>query len=214
MGGGRAPTPETKDIFHPPPFHQWWSMIRSAGDAMLMSLFSFTSPHLWSCEGLHSPALAMGTSKNMRECVSHCSCIPITPVKTLAVSCLNYSIVKNGCWLQNRAMNKSLIHMHQVPWDSRKSNFPRSQTPDVSIEVSEPGRWPTPKAPQIVTLLNGTLVPALPYFKLWYIPCQTWAVMEQDQRESPHPRNAMQDYFPAFTYKNFIFSSWKRGKLG
>lgn len=29
--------------------------------------------------------------------------------------------------------------------------------------------------------------------------------MEWDQRESPHPRNAMPDYFPPFTYRNYFF---------
>lgn len=170
MGGGRAPTPQIKHRFHPPACHQWWSMIRSAGDAMLMPLFSPTSPHLWPCEGLHSPALATDTSKNMRGCVSHCSCIPITAVKTLAVSCLNCSIVKNGCWLQNSNEQKSHSHAWS-PLRQQKEQLSRSQTSDVSIEVPEPGGWPTPKAVQIVTLLNSTLVPALPYFKLWYIPC-------------------------------------------
>lgn len=95
MGGGRAPTPEIRHIFHPPPCHQWWSTIRSAGDAMLMSLSSPTSPHLWLCEGVHSPALAMDTSKNMTGCVSHCSCILIT----VMVGCLLFKLQHCKKWV-------------------------------------------------------------------------------------------------------------------
>lgn len=74
---------------------------------------SSSSPQLSSCDGLHSPAPATGTSKkNMRRGrASHGVCIPTSAVKLLAVS-LNYSIIKNWCHLQNTATYRRVSFTH------------------------------------------------------------------------------------------------------
>lgn len=70
-------------------------------------------------------------------------------VKQPAIVCVNCSTIKNACHLQTRATCRGFSFTHTGSVQAAESSFPRTQTPDVSVEVQIRGDDPPQKQHEV-----------------------------------------------------------------